>query len=57
MLYVLIFSAQFKDITYKFCANLFGLMKDDNITHKKSFEGLHIKAEKLYKTGTYIINK
>lgn len=57
MLNVFTFSAQFKNQTYYFCVNLFGLIKDDNITHKMSFEGLLIKAEKLFETGKFTIDK
>lgn len=48
-----IFSAQFKDASYTFCAMLYGSIFDHNVTHKTSYEGFHIKAEKVYKTGTY----
>jgi hypothetical protein len=57
ILNVFIFSAQFKDKIYYFCVNLYGLIKDDNVTNQMSFEGLHIKAEKLFKTGKFIIDK
>lgn len=49
-----IFRAQFKDTTYNFCVKLFGLINDENVTHKTSYEGFHIKAEKLYKTSIFI---
>lgn len=47
------FRAQFKDISYAFCAMLYGLIDENSIIHKTSFEGFHIKIEKFFKTGMY----
>lgn len=47
------FRAQFKDISYAFCAMLYGLIDENSIVHKTSFEGFHIKIEKFFKTGMY----
>lgn len=51
------FRAQFKDMSYAFCATLYGLINDNSLTHKRSFEGFHIKAEKLYKSGMFFLEK
>lgn len=39
---------------YTFKAVLYGYIIETNVTHKRNFEGFHIKAEKLYKTGMHV---
>ncbi|VVC30718.1 Hypothetical protein CINCED_3A002209 [Cinara cedri] len=52
----LLFNAKFDDLTYNFTAKLFGLIIENSITHKITYEGFHIKAEKQYQMSMYIIN-
>lgn len=40
-------------MSYYFCAILYGFIKENSIIHKRSYEGFHIKAEKLFKCGIY----
>jgi len=53
-LFIFIVSAQFKDVSYAFHSTLYTYVIESSIIHRRSYEGFHIKAEKLYKTGICI---
>lgn len=41
-------------MSYAFQAILYVYIIETNVTHKRSYDGFHIKAEKLYKTSIHI---
>ncbi|XP_025421942.1 uncharacterized protein LOC112691766 [Sipha flava] len=50
----IMFNAQYKDVSYTFCAMLYGFIRP-KITHSISVEGVCIKARKLYRGSNKII--